>query len=213
MRFKTPAAHRKSLGYSALHAPRAAFYARISTKEGKQHLENQLAELRTFAQRLGWEVVEEFTDEQSGAGNTRPGLDRLMKAAARRKFDLVAVFDLSRLTRGGPAQAFAFIERLTASKVQFWSITQEHFRTSGPAGALFIAIAAHIAEMERADIRARVQAGIDRARAAGRRLGRARRVVDKEKLREMHAAGASYRQIGKALGIGRGTVVRRLKEK
>lgn len=189
---------------------KAALYARISTREGKQHLENQFIELRTFANKMYWQIVEEFQDEETGASTTRPGLERLMKAAARRKFDLVAVFDLSRLTRGGPAQAFAYIERLTASKVQFWSITQEHFRTSGPSGQLFIAIAAHIAEMERDAIRHRVQAGIARARAAGKTLGRKPRVLNKEQIAEMREAGKSFRAIAKHFGVGRTTIVRRL---
>jgi len=135
--------------FSRLYPPRAALYARVSTRDKGQNLDNQLGELRTYAGRMGWKIERQFCDSQTGSTDRRPELDALMKAAAKREFDIVAVFDLSRLTRTGPAGAFELIARLKASGVEFWSMTEEHFRTAGPAGELFIAIAAYLANSQR----------------------------------------------------------------
>lgn len=106
---------------------RAALYARISTQEGRQHLRNQLDKLQEFAARMNWTIAGTFTDQVSGSADKRPGLDELMKAAARRDIDVVLVFELSRLTRGGPLKALEYLNRLNHSQVEFWSMTEEFF--------------------------------------------------------------------------------------
>ena len=69
---------------------RVALYARVST--GDQTVENQLRALREHATRAGWTIVAEFTDTAvSGTRERRPGLDALLAAARRRRFDLIAV--------------------------------------------------------------------------------------------------------------------------
>lgn len=192
---------------------KAALYYRISTREGKQHIENQRRELRAYAGRMKWAITAEFQDEQSGARDRkRPGLEKLLHAAARRQFDIVCVFDLSRLTRGGPAQAFRYIERLQSAGVEFCSMTEEHFRTSGPAGQLFIAIAAHIAEAERETLRSRVLAGVARARASGKHIGRPKVVTDYDRIDRELKRGRSIRQIALKLKVGKSTIERRIRE-
>jgi DNA invertase Pin-like site-specific DNA recombinase len=191
---------------------RAALYARISTREGRQHLDNQLAVLREFAHRMNWEIVTEYTDRESGANKKRPGLEQMMKDAAQRRFDLVAVFDLSRLTRGGPAEAFFYIARLSQSRVEFWSATEEHFRTCGKTGEIFIAIAAHIAEQERTMMRHRIRAGQERARRNGTVIGRPTLIIDRARILKMREQGKSIRQIAAALKAKRSTVYRRMSE-
>jgi DNA invertase Pin-like site-specific DNA recombinase len=189
---------------------RAAIYTRTSTSDGRQTIENQLEPLREFAGRMKWTIAAEFTDGESGASDKRPGLERLLTRAARRAFDVVLVFDLSRLTRGGPAKAFELITRLKASGVDFWSYTQEHFRTSGPAGALLIAIAAYIAEQERAGMQERIKAGMNRARGAGRVIGRPKKAVDARRARALKNQGKSTREIARILKVSKSTIERTL---
>ena len=197
---------------------RVALYARVSTNEGRQHLSNQLAQMRQFCRPpelpnfQTWTIAAEYTDQESGGNPKRPGLDALMKAAARREFDRVLVFDLSRLTREGPAAAFAYIERLAKSGVEFWSLTEEHFRTSGPAGDLFIAIAAFIAREERKTKSLRVRAGLDRARQQGKKLGRPSVDVESQGVAWLRRKGLSIRQIAEALKTSPSTVERRLRD-
>src|SRR2546423_15519661 len=73
---------------------RVALYARVSTFHN-QDPEMQLAELRKYATRRGWQVVEEFTDQGvSGCKESRPALNRLMSDACRRRFDAVLVWKI-----------------------------------------------------------------------------------------------------------------------
>ena len=191
---------------------RAALYARISTREGRQHLANQFLKLKEFAGRMEWKVTKEYSDQQTGASRNRPGLDTLLKDAARRRFDVVLVFDLSRFTRGGPAEAFFLIARLARSKVEFWSMTEEHFRTSDSTGEIFIAIAAHIAKAERTLLQNRIRAGLDRARRNGTALGRPAVIVDRARVMRLHGQGKSIREIAAELKTSRATIHRRLEE-
>jgi len=189
---------------------RAALYARTSTKDGRQHASNQLLKLREFAARMEWTVAVEITDADSGARDSRPGLEKLMDMAARRQFDIVLVFDLSRLSRGGPSKTFDLIARLDRSGVQFWSMTEEHFRTSGPAGPLLIAIAAYIAKNERDQILSRIHAGIARARREGKTIGRPRKLIDRMKAVELREQGKSIREIACELRTSKSTIERAL---
>jgi DNA invertase Pin-like site-specific DNA recombinase len=77
---------------------RLAIYCRVST--GEQTVEPQLLALRQYAEARGFETVKEYTDNGiSGTKDRRPGLDRLVADARRRRFDLVAVVKLDRLAR------------------------------------------------------------------------------------------------------------------
>ena len=79
---------------------RIAIYARVSTD--KQSTENQLLELRSLCDKLGYTIVQEYTDNGiSGAKSRddRPALDALLKDATRRKFDMVVCWSIDRLGR------------------------------------------------------------------------------------------------------------------
>src|SRR6476620_11330203 len=79
---------------------RAAVYVRVSTD--KQTVENQLRELRQIAERRGWQIVEEYHDAGiSGAKgrDQRPGLDRMLKDASKRRFNVVMAWAIDRLGR------------------------------------------------------------------------------------------------------------------
>lgn len=192
----------------------AALYVRISTKDGRQDHSNQLDALRQFCERMKWvtSAETEYVDQDSGSKTRRPALDRLMRDATKRRFDVCVVFALDRLTRSGPAKAFEYIARLRALKVEFVSMTEEHFRTSGPAGDLFFAIAAYIAEQETSLLKQRIEAGIARARRGGTRIGRPKTIVNVERIRELRDAGLSLRTIAMKLGISKATADRRLRE-
>lgn len=78
---------------------RVALYARVSTLNN-QDPEMQVAELREYASRRGWQIVEEFTDQGvSGTKESRPALNRLMSDACRRCFDAVLVWKIDRFGR------------------------------------------------------------------------------------------------------------------
>ena len=189
---------------------RTAIYARVSTVDGRQDTENQLAELRRFASTQGWQIEGEFIDHESGGRTDRVEFRRMFADAAQRKFDSVLVWALDRLTREGVAETFVYIKRLTSHGVQFVSFTEDHFRTTGPAGELMIAVAAWIAKQERIRISERVRAGLTRAMAQGTRsgnpVGRPNAIFDRQRIAELRRQGRSWREIAMASNAGVTTV-------
>lgn len=188
-----------------------AIYARVSTSDGRQDTENQLRELRTFAERSGWTVAAEYIDHASGKSGDREQYRSLFVDASRRKFDVVLVWALDRFTREGVAETFVRIRELISHGVQFHSYTEAHFRTTGPAGELMIAIAAWIAEQERKRISERTKAGLETARHKGKTLGRPRVTYEPSHLRHLRdAEGLSVSAIAERTGLSRSVVHRAL---
>jgi DNA invertase Pin-like site-specific DNA recombinase len=191
---------------------RAAIYARISTDTSKQDTENQLIQLRQFAAIQGWTIHREYVDHASGKSDNREMFQEMLSDAARRPFDVVLVWALDRFTREGVPETFAHIQRLRSHGVEFVSFTEEHFRTTGPAGELMIAVAAWIAKQERIRLQERVRAGLERARKhgtkSGNAIGRPKRVFNRAAAIELRQAGRSWSEIAEELGVGCGTVRR-----
>jgi DNA invertase Pin-like site-specific DNA recombinase len=203
----------------------AAVYARVSTdrkrenkqeaQKRKQEVENQLRQLRDYCQRQGWQLADEhvYIDKVSGKrSDNRADFQRLFKDASQRRFDVVVVWALDRFTREGVHQTFDHIKRLNGYGVQFESFTEPHFRTTGPAGELMMAVAAWIAKQERIRISERVKAGMERVKASGKHVGRPNKIVSHDKIRQLAAQGMGVRRIAQTLGdIAPVTVYRILK--
>jgi len=188
---------------------KAAIYARVSTSD--QDCGMQLRELREYALRRGWIVAGEYVDTGwSGAKASRPQLDRLMQEAGKRSFDAVLVYKLDRFGRS-VRNCLDGIEALRAHGVRFLAISQNiDTDESNPTSRLMLHILAAVAEFERELIRERVCAGVRNARQKGKRLGRPKRVFDRQRAVELRQQGRSLPQIARELGVGLGTVVRAL---
>jgi DNA invertase Pin-like site-specific DNA recombinase len=190
---------------------KAALYARVSTKDKGQDTENQLLQLRDYCRRQGWGCLE-YIDQASGKTGDRDAFKRLFADASRRLFDVVVVWALDRFTREGVLETFEYIRDLTRYGVQFESYTEAHFRTTGLAGELMLAISAWIAKQERLRIIDRVNAGIARAKLHGTKsgaaIGRPKIVFDRLQVAELRNAGRSWQQIATALGASVRTVRR-----
>ena len=150
---------------------RAAIYARVSTFD--QEPENQLAEVRRYVTARGWTAVEYVDRGVSGAKDRRPALDELLRDARRRRFDVLVCWRLDRLGRN-LKHLVTLLEELQALGIAFVSLN-EGIDATTPAGKLQMHILGAIAEFERARIAERVKAGLQRARAQGKRLGRPRK--------------------------------------
>ncbi len=152
---------------------RVALYCRVST-DG-QTVENQISELKVAAKRHGWKSVKIFTDEGiSGAKGRdgRPGFDALHKAIARKEVDLVAAWSVDRLGRS-LQDLVAFLEELQSKGVDLY-LHQQGIDTTTPAGKMLFQMMGVFAEFERTMIQERIHAGLGRARAKGKALGRPR---------------------------------------
>ena len=106
------------------------------------YTENQLGQLREYAARQGYTVVHEYIDQASGTSSDRDAFRQLFDGASKRLFDRVVVWALDRFTREGVLETFEHIRRLTNYGVAFESYTEQHFRTTGPAGELMLAVSA-----------------------------------------------------------------------
>ena len=178
---------------------RAAIYARVSTFD--QEPENQLAEIRRYIQARGWTGVE-YTDRGiSGAKDKRPALDRLLIDARRRRFDVLVVWRLDRLGRH-LRHLITLLEELQALGIAFVSLN-EGIDATTPAGKLQMHILGAIAEFERARIAERVKAGLQRARAQGKCLGRPRKVPS-----TIAVPGGSVRDAARIWGVSKSTAAR-----
>jgi DNA invertase Pin-like site-specific DNA recombinase len=192
----------------ASKAKRAALYLRVSTTG--QTVENQRRELEQIAAHRGWTVTEIYEDNGiSGAKgrDQRPGFDQMLKDASRRKFDVVMVWAIDRMGRS-LRDLLDTIEHLEATGVDLY-LDQQNIDTTTPAGKLLFQVTGSFAEFERSMIRQRVNAGLARARAQGKRLGRPR--VDHRiaaRVRDELTKGTGVVKTAKALGIGVGTVQR-----
>jgi DNA invertase Pin-like site-specific DNA recombinase len=186
---------------------RAALYARVSTAE--QVPENQLVALRGFATARGWALTEFVDHGVSGAKEKRAQLDAMLSDVRRRKFDLVLVTKLDRLARS-TRHLVTLSAELEALGVDLVALDQA-IDTTSPSGRLLFHVLAAIAEFERDLIRDRVLAGLRRARAQGRRLGRPRRHhVDVGQAVRLLAEGRSLRAVARALKVPHVAVSRAL---
>ena len=196
-------------------APRAALYARVSTVGHGQDVGLQLDELRAAAAQRGWVVVEEFVDDGvSGAKASRPALDRMMEAARLGRVDLVAVWKLDRLGRS-LANLLGTLDELGHHGVGFVSLRDAGIDTTSPTGRLLLQLMGAFAEFERGLIQERVKAGVARAKARGKKLGRPPKVMAPEAVRaaqKLLAEGWSVREAAAATGVPRSTLHRRLAE-
>jgi DNA invertase Pin-like site-specific DNA recombinase len=139
-------------------AKRVAFYLRVST--GGQTTANQRRELAAVAKRHGWNVVNVFSDNGSGAKDRkeRPGLDALLKAVARREIDMVVAWSVDRLGRS-LKNLIEVLSDLHAKGVDLY-LHQQGLDTSTPSGRAMFQMMGVFAEFERAIIRERVLSGI-----------------------------------------------------
>jgi len=186
---------------------RAAIYARISTLHQDEGM--QMSDLRELAQRHKWDVVTEYIDRGvSGAKESRAELNKLMKDAKRKKFDVVMVWKFDRFARSLKhlITALAEFDHLGIDFVSH----QEAVDTATPAGKALFQMIAVMAEFERELIRERVKAGLENYKRKGGTLGRRETRFDVNEAILMRKEGKSWREISKKLGVSKTVVYRRL---
>lgn len=178
---------------------RIATYHRVSTTD--QDPELCRAELREAASRLG-KLVLEVEETGSGANNDRPGLHQILDAAATAKIDHVIIWKIDRFGRSS-LDLLTNVRRLTDSGCAFSAITQGLRINAGsdPVSRLLLTMLAGVAEFERETIRERSKAGVAKARAAGKHIGRPRSPTAPEpsRVQQLRADGLSWPQIADAL--------------
>src|SRR6516225_9161959 len=187
---------------------RAAIYVRVSTD--KQTIENQLRELHQIAERRGWDIVQEYRDagiSGAKAREDRPGLDKMLQDAQRRRFDVVMAWAIDRLGRS-LIDLLGTIQALEGCGVDLY-LDQQSIDTTTPAGKLMFQITGAFAEFEHSIIRQRVRAGLKRAIESGKQLGRPKIASAVEKrIQAQLRTKKGMLAIARELKVGTGTVQR-----
>ena len=192
---------------------KAVIYSRVSTNE--QTVENQLKVLREVVEKRGLEVVREISDEGiSGAKgrDERPGFDELIKGSIKNEWDIILVWDVSRLGRS-LKHLVSFLEDIQSAHCDLY-IHQSGIDTSTASGKMMFGMLSVFSEFERSMIRERVIAGQQRAVANGVKLGRKTNVNDGiiTAVYHMRQNNVPIKRIAKDLQIGVGTVYKILDE-
>lgn len=187
---------------------RAALYLRVSTDE--QTTDNQRRELEAAAERSGWRILHVFEDAGvSGAKgrDKRPQLDAMLRAVTRRQVDVVMAWSVDRLGRS-LVDLLATLGELHGAGCALY-LHQQGLDTTTPAGRAMFQMLGVFAEFERAMIQDRVKAGMARAKAQGKRIGRPRASsAAEERLLLALAEGDSLREAARKAGLGRNAAAR-----
>ena len=157
-----------------------AIYTRVST-DG-QDATNQVLELRQWAESKGHNVVSEYQDVASGA-RRREQLDDLFEAARKRKFDLVAIWALDRMSREGVLKTMLRLDELSNLGVKVYSHQEAYLDPEMPFYSVIVAFNAELARMERQRLSERTKSGLRRALSQGKKLGRPKGSKDTKKRR------------------------------
>jgi len=188
---------------------RAVIYARVSTLRQDESM--QLNDLRQLAKRHEWDIVTEYIDRGvSGSKESREELDKMMKDATRKKFDVVMVWKFDRFARSMKHLVTA-LEQFRVLGIDFVS-HQEAVDTATPMGTAMFGMIAVMAQFERELIRERVRAGLENAKRKGVQLGRHETRFDVQEAIILRKEGVSWGEISKRLGVSKTVVYRRLQE-
>lgn len=147
---------------------KVAIYCRVSTQE--QELDNQKIPLINYCERMGWDY-EVFLEKES-TRKTRPIQWELYNRLLKKEFDGLVIYSFSRWARS-TKELVDHMERLIDKGIMIYSYTENIDITSSMGRAMLTIISA-FAQLERDIIRERTIAGLQRAKAQGKKLGRPR---------------------------------------
>ena len=192
---------------------KAVIYSRVSTND--QTVDNQLKVLREVAERKGLEVVREISDEGiSGAKgrDERKGFDELIKGAVRKEFDIILVWDVSRLGRS-LKHLVSFLDDIQSARCDLY-IHQSGIDTTTASGKMMFQMIGVFSEFERSMIRERVIAGQQRAKAEGRHIGRKSNLTNGviNAVIQLREKNVPIKRMAKDMQIGVGTVYKILEK-
>ncbi len=143
---------------------KAALYIRVSTQEQVNEgysIQEQSDRLTKYCEAHSWVVVGSYTDPGFSGGNTdRPGIQKLIQDAKNHLFDIVLVYKLDRLSRSQKDVLYLVEDVFNANDVDFISMN-ENFDTSTPFGKAMVGILSVFAQLEREQIKERMQMGLD----------------------------------------------------
>ena len=188
-----------------------AIYARVSTRDKGQTTDNQLPDLRRYAETHGWTIYQEYSEEESGGSAKRTQFQQLFADAHQRKFDLVLFWSLDRFSREGALPTLQHLSQLEQWGVGFRSYTEQYLDSTGLFKDAIVSILALIAKQERVRLSERTKAGMACTKAQGTVLGAPTKSADLvRQVRQLSAEGQSNGAIARAFRISPSTVAKYL---
>ncbi|WP_027086814.1 recombinase family protein [Cohnella panacarvi] len=151
---------------------RVALYIRVSTEEQAKEgfsLEAQEATLSQHCENLGYIVVGKYIDDgKSGKDMNRPALQELLKDCSQKKFDIVLVWKLSRLSRK-LKDTLQLIEDFEKDDVSFLSYSEQFYNSkNNSTNKLMLSMVGGFAEFERSTIVENVKLGMNQRAKQGK---------------------------------------------
>lgn len=182
---------------------KVAVYCRVSTQD--QHLDNQSLPLIQYCERMGWEY--ELFEEKESTRKTRPVQWDLFNRLLRKEFGGLVIYKFDRWARS-TKELVDHMERLIEKDIAVYSYS-ENIDLSQSMGRAMLTIISAFAQLERDIIRERTVAGLNRARAQGKKLGRPRKNgktyarPSRAEISECMAKGMTVRETAKELNTSR----------
>lgn len=182
--------------------PKVFLYLRVSTND--QNVDSQKFALLDYCSKQGLQNYEMFVDQGiSGAKESRPALNEMMARVEKQECSQVIVFSFSRFARS-VSHLLKALQKFKEKNIRFVSTT-EQLDTNSPMGLALFTILGALAQMEREIIRNRVIAGLQNAKAKGKRIGRERKRND-ALIHSLLEAGLSFREISRIARCSHGSV-------
>jgi len=153
---------------------KVAIYARVSTDE--QTVDNQSSILKKWAADREWEVAEVYYDTGSAFQHTdQRELKRLLNDCDKGKYKQVLVYDVSRLTRKGPLELMLLLKQFADKGAPVHSYLDSALNVPGEFQPVLVAIYGMMAKTFSTQLSERTKAGMARAKAQGKHVGRPRK--------------------------------------
>jgi DNA invertase Pin-like site-specific DNA recombinase len=170
---------------------RTAVYARVSTKDKGQDTENQLHQLRAFAEQHG-NTYQVYTDQESGGKANSTEFKLLLLEAYQQQFDLVVFWRLDRFSCEGALATLRYLKELKDHEVNYKSFTEPYLDSLGPFGDVIVSMLATIAAQDLIKISENIKAALAKKKAAGMQLGApTKSAVSIDQVRRLKAGDAS----------------------
>lgn len=189
-------------------------YLRVSTEE--QTVQNQKLVLEKWARDNNYLVLDFFEDSAVSGKIPAPqrrGFQDMLELVKTAGIDAVLVYELSRVGRTfwDTLDAIKAIEQY--APLVSCSPRESFLQTTEPSvRKLMIGILTWVAERERDMLVQRTKDGMERAKAAGKSIGRPQKVIDKNHLITLLGANRSKVKIAKSLGVSRVTLYKELRQ-
>lgn len=202
----------------------AVIYARVSSTNDRQNTERQIADLSRYIKANDYQIAQIYEEKMSGAKENRPILEECIDYCIAYKVHTLCVSEISRLGRSTKIVVNT-LDTLTKAGVNVYIqnlplCTLNEDGTPNPIAKMITAVLSSFAEIERDNIKYRLNSGRELAKIKGVKMGRKQGYTKSKEQKEaeypnvlkMLKKGISVRNTAKLCNVSTSTVQRLKKE-